>query len=164
MEIERYTLERNGAFPNNENLPLVLYRNVIVDELNYDSKETLEKNGWTGTWTDDVFTYHHYHSVSHEVLVILEGSATLIFGGPGGKEADVKKGDAVVIPAGVGHFNKKSSSDFKVMGAYPGGQEDYDICTEKDDPKEKIKNIEKVPLPEYDPFEGAEGPLISYWK
>lgn len=164
MELEKYTLDQNGKFPNNENLPLVVYRNAIEGELKYDIKETLEKNGWLGAWTNGVFTYHHYHSLSHEVLVVLDGSATLVFGGSGGKEIKVKGGDTVVIPAGVGHFNKDASSDFKVMGAYPGGQENYDICTEKDDPDEKKKNIEKVPLPEADPLKGVEGPLIKAWK
>lgn len=50
------------------------------------------------------------------------------------------------------------------MGAYPEGQEDYDICTEKDDVEEKKKNIRKVSLPQADPVEGKGGELLDLWK
>lgn len=163
MDTTSYQIKENGNFPNNEKLPLILYKAAFQEENGNEIKEIVEKNGWSGTWTNGVFNYHHYHSASHEVLVVLYGSATLIFGGPGGNEVHVRKGDAVIIPAGVGHYNKSADPDFKVLGAYPGGQEDYDICTENDDPEEKKQNIQNVPLPEKDPIYGKNGAIPKEW-
>ncbi|MBW3544458.1 MAG: cupin domain-containing protein [Bacteroidetes bacterium] len=161
-----YPLTHNGQIPNNPRLPLLLYRQVFPypEGLRDKFKNTFEQNSWGGSWTNGVFEYHHYHSNAHEVLGVYSGRATLIFGGPGGQEVEVSKGDMVVIPAGVGHFCKKASDDFKVVGAYPKGQEDYDVCTEQDNLKEKQKNIEKVALPLTDPVGGKKGPLLKEWR
>lgn len=107
MVTEQHFINENEAIPNNPDLPLVIYREAFNGQLKYDIKETFAKNGWSGAWTNGVFTYHHYHSVSHEVLAVIEGSATLIFGGPEGKEVKVQKGDIIIIPAGVGHLIKE---------------------------------------------------------
>ena len=36
-----------------------------------------------------------------------------------GYEVDVKAGDVIVLPAGVGHCNLKSKGDFKYIAVYP---------------------------------------------
>lgn len=161
-----YPLTQNGQIPNNPRLPLLLYHQVFPypEGLRDKFKETFEQNSWGGSWTNGVYDYHHYHSNAHEVLGVYSGRATLIFGGPGGQEVEVSNGDMVVIPAGVGHCCKKASDDFKVVGAYPKGQEDYDVCTETDDVVEKQKNIEKVALPIADPIGGRKGPLLEEWR
>lgn len=165
-EIELYPFSQNGRIPNNSNYPLLLYRQAIPDTEGSSKafEKKFEQNSWGGSWTNGVYDYHHYHSTSHEVLGVYSGSATLTFGGPGGQEVRVKAGDMVVIPAGVGHCRKEASSDFKVVGAYPVGQEDYDICTEKDDPEEKKKAIAAVALPSADPLEGSKGRLLREWR
>ena len=159
-------LTQNGQIPNNPKLPLLLYRQVYAsaEGLLNKFKQAFQENNWGGSWTNGVYNYHHYHSTAHEVLGVYSGKATLIFGGPGGHEVEVSNGDMVVIPAGVGHCCKWASDDFKVVGAYPKGQEDYDLCTEKDDPEEKKKNIEQVPMPLADPIGGSSGPLIKNWR
>jgi uncharacterized protein YjlB len=127
-------------------------------------KELLAENGWGGAWVDGVFSYHHYHSTSHEVLVVVCGRASVTFGGPQGETVEVEEGDAVVIPAGVGHRNAGSSGDFQVIGAYPLGQENYDLRTgEEGERPEALENIRNVPLPEADPLVGEEGPLLQRW-
>ena len=42
-------------------------------------------NGWLNPWRDGIFTYHHFHSTSHEVLGIAAGEVRVAFGGPGGR-------------------------------------------------------------------------------
>ncbi len=70
----------------------------------------------------------------------------------------------MVIPAGVGHCNAGSSSDFTVIGAYPPGQEAYDPRTgEEGERPEVLENIRNVALPETDPLFGKGGPLPGHW-
>ena len=128
------------------------------------SKELLAKNGWGGAWVEGVFSYHHYHSTSHEVLCVVSGSASIDFGGPEGETVKVQAGDVVVIPAGVGHRNGGSSGDFSVVGAYPRGQETYDLCTgDEGERSEVLENIRDVPLPEAHHLVAEDGPLLRHW-
>jgi uncharacterized protein YjlB len=159
-------LQPSGNIPNNPELPLLFYRQVFshTNNLEHQFKEAFRQNNWGGSWVNGVFSYHHYHSTSHEVLGVAAGSATLIFGGPGGEEVKIKAGDMVVLPAGTGHCRKSASSDFSVVGAYPKGQENYNICTEEDDMEEEKQRIRQVALPATDPVAGAEGPLLKHWK
>lgn len=159
-------LQPHSNIPNNPQLPLLLYRQVFSGNSNLEDqfKEVFAQHNWRGRWTNGVFDYHHYHSKSHEVLGVAAGSATIVFGGPGGEEVEIKAGDMVVLPAGTGHCRKSASFDFSVVGAYPKGQENYDICMEKDEVEKKQKNIRQVPLPETDPVAGKDGPLLQHWK
>lgn len=164
-QITTYLLQPHGSIPNNQQLPLLVYRQALENsnDLVSQFKEAFRQNNWRGSWVNGVFGYHHYHSKAHEVLGVASGSATLILGGPGAQELTVNTGDMLVLPAGTGHCLKSASSDFKVVGAYPAGQEDYDICTEKDDPEEKRENIAAVTLPATDPLQGKSGPLQQHW-
>jgi uncharacterized protein YjlB len=156
--------EDDGTFPNSR-LPLLLYREALPPEgLDPEAMEALfAANGWPPRWRSSVFTYHHYHSTAHEVLGIASGEATLMLGGPQGREFDVTAGDVIVIPAGVAHRRLTSSADFLVVGGYPPGQ-DWDLLL--GDPGERPKadeTIAKVPMPESDPVGGENGPLIAEW-
>jgi uncharacterized protein YjlB len=166
VEVREHLFEDDGRIPNNSELPLLFYPQVCEKDSPSPSgcKELLVQHGWRGTWVNGVFSYHHYHSTSHEVLIVVGGEARLTFGGPEGETIEVEAGDAVVIPAGVGHCNEDSSSDFSVIGAYPRGQESYDLRTgEEGERPEVLENIRKVSLPETDPLFGEEGPLLRYW-
>jgi uncharacterized protein YjlB len=69
-----------------------------------------------------------------------------------------------VLPAGTGHKRQAASDDLLVIGAYPTGQEHYDL--RRGDPEEleeAERNIAAVPLPATDPVDGAEGPLVESW-
>ncbi|ARS36132.1 cupin domain-containing protein [Pontibacter actiniarum] len=161
-----HLLQPHGKIPNNQRLPVLVYQQVFPGHHNLADrfKEAFAQHNWRGSWVNGVFGYHHYHSRSHEVLGVASGAATLLLGGPGADEVQVQAGDMLVLPAGTGHCLKSASDDFKVVGAYPAGQEHYDVCTEKDDPEEKKKNIAQVPLPETDPVAGKQGPLLQHWR
>ncbi len=164
--VQQHFFEDDGRIPNNPELPLLIYPQALADPDQSSSrcKELLAENGWGGAWVNGVFTYHHYHSNAHEVLCVVGGSASLDFGGPEGITVEVATGDAVMIPAGVGHRNAGSSSDFTVIGAYPPGQEAYDLRTgEEGERPEVLENVRHVALPETDPLFGEGGPLPGHW-
>lgn len=165
-EAREYRFEDDGRIPNNPSLPLLVYPGALGESERDASlcREKLAGNGWGGAWVNGVFSYHHYHSTSHEVLCVVGGSARIAFGGPEGEVVAVEAGDAVVIPAGVGHKNEGSSRDFTVVGAYPRGQEDYDLRTGEEGERPGIlENIRNVPLPSADPLYGEQGPLVRSW-
>jgi uncharacterized protein YjlB len=160
---EVFYFEDDGRIPNSR-LPLLLYRDALSVGIN---ARTLQKqfaeNNWTNSWDNGVYSYHHYHSTSHEVLGIYRGSALLHLGGEKGEKLSVKAGDVIVIPAGVGHKNLGASNDFGVVGAYPDGG-DWDVL--KGEPGERPKadkNIAALPIPDFDPILGKEGGLIKLW-
>jgi uncharacterized protein YjlB len=166
IDVLEYRFEDDGSIPNNPTLPLLVYPQALASsELDTSRcRELLSENGWGGSWVDGVFPYHHYHSTSHEVLCVVGGSASIAFGGPRGEIFEVSAGDAVVIPAGVGHCNRGSDGEFSVIGAYPRGQENYDLRTgEEGERPEVLKNISNATLPESDPLFGKEGPLSRSW-
>lgn len=145
-------------------LPVVVYRQVLPLDGDpvADCKRRFQEHGWRGIWVNGVFPYHHYHSTSHEVLGVVAGHADVLFGGEQGELLRVEAGDVVVLPAGTGHCNKGASADFQVVGAYPAGQENWDL--QRDKPDERIlDNIRHVPLPDQDPVYGDEGPLRELW-
>ena len=166
VDLQGYLFEDDGRIPNNPNLPLLVYPRVLSEPERQTSrcKELLAKNGWVGAWVDGVFSYHHYHSNAPEVLSVMSGEASITLGGPEGTTVEVKAQDVVMIPAGVGHCNAGSSSDFAVVGAYPRGQESCDLRTgEEGERLEFLENIRNVPLPEADPLFGSGGPLLDRW-
>jgi uncharacterized protein YjlB len=166
IEVKEYLFQDDGRIPNNRTLPLLVYPQALAGSDLDPSRcrELLAENGWGGAWVDGVFPYHHYHSNAHEVLCVVGGSASLAFGGPDGETVRVEAGDAVVIPAGGGHCNEGSEGGFSVVGAYPRGQESYDLRTgEEDERPEVLENIRNVPLPESDPLFGEKGSLLGRW-
>ena len=165
-EVHEHLFGNDGSIPNNPSLTLLVYPQVLGESERDPSrcKELLAGNGWGGAWVNGVFSYHHYHSNAHEVLCVLSGSARLAFGGPKGETIEVEAGDVVVIPAGVGHKNEGSGRNFGVVGAYPRGQENYDLRTgEEGERPEVLENIRDVPMPETDPLFGEGGPLLQRW-
>src|SRR6266850_5799929 len=105
-EPEALRFARNGWMPNNERLPVLLYRSAIP-LLRPDSVSQFEsmflRNGWPPQWRDSVYDFHHYHSTAHEALGFVRGRATLILGGENGREIVVRSGDVAVLPTGTGH-------------------------------------------------------------
>lgn len=165
MEPTQLFFKDDGIIPNSK-FPLLIYKHVFAhDKSDPDSIiEYFANRGWTNAWDNGVFDYHHYHSVTHEVLGVHSGYATVKFGGEQGQEVSVEEGDVIVIPAGVGHKCISASDDFGVIGAYPDGR-DYDIRKGDDgDRPDADENIAKVPIPENDPVYGKMQGLVTLWK
>jgi uncharacterized protein YjlB len=161
IQPETYRFADDGRFPNSR-LPLLVYRSALPADPTIIER-TFAANDWFNSWRNGIFTYHHFHSIAHEVLGIANGVVQIAFGGPSGKTVRVQAGDVVVIPAGVGHRNIGQTNDLVVIGAYPDGV-DYD--TRRGDPSEHaamIRNIAAVKLPTRDPVIGVAGPLIGLW-
>ena len=159
-------LKENGDFPNNPNCALLLYKNVL-DNSESDMAAAMEtmfdKHGWEPAWRNGIFSYHHYHSNTHEVLGIYSGTAKVMFGGPNGKSLSVEAGDVVLIPAGVSHKKISSSGILGVVGAYPQGRSWYMKRGKADERPQADKNIAAVPKPEEDPVLGKDGGIHKHW-
>ena len=176
MEAIPHQLAADGSTIPNNDWPLLVYPGAIdvqtaIGETTVDAPVAFERlfhgNGWGRSWRNGIFSYRHYHSNSHEVLGIARGSARgsarVEFGGGRGVELEVAAGAAVLIPAGVSHYNLGASSDLLVIGAYPPGP-DYDLV--RDDPaayRDARREAAEVPRPDVDPVTGSHGGLHSWW-
>lgn len=116
---EIYVFEGDGSFPNSR-LPALVYRNALPADADAMIR-AFAANGWSNAWVNGIFSYHHFHSIAHEVLGITDGEVRVALGGPGGGAVTLAAGDVVVVPAGVAHRNLGQSERLAVVGAYPGG-------------------------------------------
>lgn len=155
----------DGLIPNSR-FPLVVFRAAVAPG-HPDPARAFEdlfaRNGWTEAWRDGIFRYHHYHSTAHEVLGLARGRADVRFGGEGGETLALGPGDAVAIPAGVGHKLISAPDELLVVGAYAGGR-GWDII--RGDPnaiEAARRNVAAVPVPDADPVHGPDGPLVRLW-
>lgn len=188
VAFEHHLLQEAGTSPNNGALPLIVYRGAIEvggDEPEAAVKRHFGTNGWGDGFRGDTFSFHHYHSIAHEVVGCARGAARLQFGGPEGPVVDVQAGDAVLIPAGVVHVRLDDKPGYVSVGAYPPGQQP-DLCVLSDgdalisnarDDTEGLElkvvgeaempairaAIAAVPLPGSDPLAGAGGPVTTLW-
>jgi uncharacterized protein YjlB len=165
-QVAVHLLKDDGAIPNNQQLPLLVYQ-AALNLPNQNPAATVESlfqaNNWGGIWRNGIYSFHHYHSTAHEVLAVCRGTARIQLGGEQGPVFSVGLGDVILIPAGVGHKKLGASSDFLVVGAYPSGQR-WDMNYGKAGERPAAdQNIARVPLPQTDPVFGSRGPLINHW-
>jgi uncharacterized protein YjlB len=165
-QVVTHTLQDEGVFPNNANLPLLIYRDAVVLPERQAAaffEAVFAAHQWGSAWRNGIYGVHHYHSTAHEVLGVFQGQARVQFGGEQGVILSLQSGDVVVIPAGVAHKNLGASRDFGVVGAYPLGQH-WDVCYGKPGERPRADdNIARVSLPHADPVYGTQGPLVEAW-
>jgi len=163
--IQKINLRDNGRFPNSF-LPALLYKGVLYIPSLFPArnvKNLFESNKWSNAWDSGIFTYHHYHSTTHEVLGVYRGEATLLLGGDNGVRVKIEQGDVLVIPAGVAHKNLGEVHDVGCIGAYPSGM-NYDMNYGKAGERPRTdRKIREVPLPEADPVYGKGHGLCQIW-
>lgn len=166
--VNSFVLKRNQYFPNSR-LPVLIYRGAVELPAQKNraaaiAQKLVLRNGWSNSWRNGIYDFHHYHSNTHECMVVCMGSANVIIGGPNGKRVQLKQGDVIILPAGVGHRCTAKSDDFLVVGAYPEGR-DYDTNTGTAEEFQKaVKRIRQLPVPKHDPVFGDQGFLKAYWK
>ena len=110
-----------------------------------------------------MYSTSHFHSNTHEVLIVSAGSAKLCFGGernPGKVEPVVHKGDVIVVPAGVAHRLLEERGDFSMVGSYPDSK-NWDMCYGREDEVEKVEKIKDLGWFAKDPVYGNEGPALD---
>src|SRR5690554_2719722 len=103
MDHKIYIFQDDGEIPNSK-YPLIIYKNAFTQREEKGAEWLEEKfstHNWTNSWRNGVYDYHHYHSITHEVLGVYSGHALLHLGGEKGEKIEVEAGDIIVIPAGV---------------------------------------------------------------
>jgi uncharacterized protein YjlB len=159
MRLDTWHAPPGDRIPNHPSFAVLIYHDVDGVAGGADATRRLfADHGWGGAWVDGVFDFHHFHSTSHEALAVVAGAATIELGGPQGKAFDVAAGDVLVLPAGTGHRRATARDGFTVVGAYPAGQENYDLLR-GDDPAEVAAARERIAAlgaPARDPV-GGEG-------
>ena len=170
LQIETFLLKDDGMIPNNDRLPLVVYRSAIGRSRSEDEAVGLfqglfARHGWGHGWVNGIYSFQHYHSTCHEVLGIAAGSAEVQFGGATGPVLSVEAGDAVTIPVGVGHCRRDQRPGLVVVGAYPEGQNDVDLRrANAADRAVALGSIPTVGLPSVDPIAGPGQGLVLLWQ
>lgn len=162
---ETFRFPPGPGIPNHPRWPALLCRGALADASVGRFRALFERHGWGGSWDWTVYDFHHYHPASHEVLGIARGRARLVLGGPQGGTAEVAAGDALILPAGFGHRLLEGSDDFRVVGAYPPGQEAPEVVrADEGRAARDAATIAALPCPEGDPLAGPEGPLTRLWR
>lgn len=163
-----YLFQDDGHTPNHPWFPFIHYRSPVKLSGEPDPAALFEvlfaQNGWKPEWRNGIYDYNHFHTGVHEVLGIARGRARVAFGGDKGRTIEVRAGDVVIHPAGVGHRRISASRDLLVVGAYPdGGRYDEPQPFEVDHVK-AVESIAKVKRPARDPVYGREGPMVKLWR
>jgi uncharacterized protein YjlB len=164
MELETWHAPAGDRIPNHPSFAVLIYRGVEGAHRGAEEcRAGFAKHGWRGSWVNGVFDFHHFHSTSHEVLGVVAGRATLELGGPKGRSFEVGRGDVLVLPAGTGHRRAAADREFTVVGAYPAGQEDYDLLR-GDDPAQVARARERIAALRAPPDDPVGGDGVASWR
>ncbi|KAI7531991.1 hypothetical protein KC331_g13809 [Hortaea werneckii] len=163
-QIPSYNLTPNTAL---QKKPLLIYRSAFPPSL---TNASLIEDHFTSIgvvapqWRYTMYSTSHFHSTSHEVLGIASGRARLCFGheeNEGRVVEELRKGDVVVVPAGVAHrLMEDVEGGFSMVGSYPKGC-NWDMCYGHAGEEAKIEKIKDLPWFTRDPVYGDSGPVLD---
>lgn len=154
---EQHWSKPKGFLPNSR-FPLLVHRDAVPGGGEDAVAARLRENGWLNNWRyPGIYTYHHFHSTTHECLGCARGWMEIVVFGEGGPTVRVEAGDIVVMPAGVSHCMTGNSQDIQMVGGYPGGR-DWDNVQQarltQETFRQAAKRIMMVPIPDRDPATG----------
>jgi len=166
LRITHHQIPSHSHLPNTEPHahPLLIYHSAYPPSTPPSVLEShLPQNDLNPQWRYTMYTTTHYHSTTHEVLCVVSGRAALLFGGeenPGKVEVEVGAGDAIVVPAGVGHrLVRDLKGGFLMVGSYPRGCA-WDMCYGREDEAEERERVKGVEWFGRDPLYGEDGPVL----
>ncbi|KAK6498616.1 hypothetical protein TWF481_011197 [Arthrobotrys musiformis] len=142
ITIEKYQIPCHKSIPNTSphGIPFIHYKSDFPRSTGPDMiEDVLRANSWKPSWRYTMYTDSHFHSTTHEALVVISGAAKILLGGDGNPDAvtvTVNTGDAMFVPVGVAHRLLKdiggrgwgAGEGFTMVGAYPDGGEGWDMC------------------------------------
>lgn len=160
-EVKTLLVKALPPFPNSER-PVLVYPRALTP--GGDFAALFRKNGWRGIWINGVYAFDHFHADAHEALGCVAGWARLRLGGPAGAELQVSAGDALLLPAGMGHRSMAQSADFQIAGAYPPGQAPDLQRGSMEEYPQLLARARAVPLPDTDPVTGKGGAGLRHWR
>lgn len=142
----------------NSRFPLLVHRNAVPGGGEDAIQQRFRQNGWFNNWRyPGIYTYHHFHSTTHECLGCASGWMEVTVFGEDGIDLRVEAGDVIVLPAGVSHCMTGNSDDIRMVGGYPEGREWDNVqqallndATHRD----AAKRIMMLPIPFLDPATG----------
>jgi len=162
---QQYFVGKNGYFPGSK-FPVLHYEQALLLPAFFSGqyvRSIFQKHNWSNNWRNGIYTVHHYHSNTHEAMAAIKGQAMILLGGMHGRNVLLKKGDVIVIPAGVAHMNLGDEKDIICIGGYPFGK-DYDMNYGKADEHPMVDdNIRQVGTPALGPLYGFTDPLVEIW-
>ncbi|KAI5461597.1 hypothetical protein BGZ63DRAFT_424473 [Mariannaea sp. PMI_226] len=173
----------------NSHIPVIVYRNALVDRSFEGALEAVEQSEWVmgGHWKIAGVTAAatpHFHAVAHECYTVLHGSGTYLLGkspldpsvdeqgNPVGVSFTAHAGDVFTFPAGVTHFVTSTDDDYEIIGFYSltnlnSREEPWDMqlaLGTEEETNEMREKCRQVPTPVHDPIYGKDGPMPSIWK
>ncbi|KAF3912835.1 hypothetical protein AA313_de0202965 [Arthrobotrys entomopaga] len=158
IKIGKHQIPSFVSIPNTSlhNIPFIHYRSAFPPTKKPDDIEKiLRENSWNPAWRYTMYQKSHFHSTTHEALVVVSGSADILLGGDDNPRAitiTVETGDAMFMPVGVAHKLLKdvggrgwgSGEGFTMIGAYPVGGEAWDMCYGEEGEKGVEERVRKI--------------------
>ena len=168
LKVLKHQIPSHGLTPNTsiQNKPLLIYQSAFPANTTASQIESHLSNIGVVTpqWRYTMYSTSHFHSTSHEVLGIASGQAKLCFGhedNPDRVEEVLRKGDVIVMPAGVAHrLLEDLDGGFLMVGSYPVGC-GWDMCYGKKGEEGKVGKIRDLSWFRRDPVYGDEGPVLD---
>ncbi len=155
-------LDPDPIIPNST-LPVLIYRAAIAPKNGkaLGFKDLYNANDWHGVWRNGIYDFHHFHSISHEVLGIEAGRAQVRLGGDYRRQCRCRSRRCVDPPAGTVIAVSAPRPISASSAAIRAARSIRISCVRDSDTA--LANIKAVALPKTDPVQGKDGSLLRLW-